>query len=220
MTTQRLPDNAPATQLFPEFRQFYDLLTLEVAGLTEEQLDFASDRWEWAGWSIRGQVSHLAAMHLRWLVGRWGKVLFPAGPPKQLDYDNLFAAEADRWLDPIRYRSMSVLLDKIGVALDLLETVLEGKTVEDLRQMRLVHVMAGDYWKMMLQAHPDGVTVNPAHPEELTMNFEWTVRHMYFEDVTHLYNIQRLKRAQGLAAVAETPRVGYWMVDGWDRSEP
>ena len=43
---------------------------------------------------------------------------------------------------------------------------------------------------------------------------------MYFEFVTHLYNIQRLKRAQGLTAVVKLPGVGYWVLPGWDRSEP
>ena len=42
---------------------------------------------------------------------------------------------------------------------------------------------------------------------------------MYFEEVTHLYNIQRLKRAQGLQAVVEVPKAGYWVLEGWDTSE-
>jgi hypothetical protein len=46
------------------------------------------------------------------------------------------------------------------------------------------------------------------------------LRHLYFEEVTHLYNVQRLKRAQGLPTVVVVPRVGYWVLDGWDRSEP
>jgi hypothetical protein len=41
-----------------------------------------------------------------------------------------------------------------------------------------------------------------------------------FEETTHLYNIQRLKRAQGLSTIVEVPPVGYWVLDGWDRSEP
>jgi hypothetical protein len=49
---------------------------------------------------------------------------------------------------------------------------------------------------------------------------EATMRHSYFEEATHLYNIQRLKRAQGLPTVAEVPKIGYWMVEGWDTSEP
>jgi hypothetical protein len=45
---------------------------------------------------------------------------------------------------------------------------------------------------------------------------EGTVRHLYFEALTHLYNIQRLKRAQGLSACVDLPRVGYYVLPGWD----
>ena len=51
------------------------------------------------------------------------------------------------------------------------------------------------------------------------MNLEAMFRHIYFEETTHLFNIQRIKRAQGLATVSEIPKVGYWAVDGWDVSE-
>ncbi len=50
------------------------------------------------------------------------------------------------------------------------------------------------------------LTDDPTMP---AMSLEATFRHMYFEETTHLYNIQRLKRAQGLATVVEVPRVGY-----------
>ena len=46
------------------------------------------------------------------------------------------------------------------------------------------------------------------------------MRHIYFEQTTHLYNIQHLKMAQGLPAAVDLPRVGYWVQNGWDRSEP
>ncbi|GIX47769.1 MAG: hypothetical protein KatS3mg131_1980 [Candidatus Tectimicrobiota bacterium] len=75
------------------------------------------------------------------------------------------------------------------------------------------------HWQLMIQAHPHGVTPAEA-PGELVMTLEATFRHMYFEEVTHLYNIQRLKRAQGLSPVVAVPRVGYWVLEGWDRSEP
>ena len=51
------------------------------------------------------------------------------------------------------------------------------------------------------------------------MQLEATMRHIYFEEVTHLFNVQRLKRAQGLQTVSDVPEVGYWTLDGWDRSE-
>lgn len=46
------------------------------------------------------------------------------------------------------------------------------------------------------------------------------MRHIYFEETMHLYSIQRLKCGWGLPTVVEVPKVGYWMVEGWDTSEP
>ena len=70
----------------------------------------------------------------------------------------------------------------------------------------------------MIKAHPTGIT--PAdEPGKGVMLLEASIRHIYFEEITHLFNIQRLKRAQGLSTVSELPRVGYWTLDGWDISE-
>ena len=72
---------------------------------------------------------------------------------------------------------------------------------------------------LMIKAHSTGFTVT-REPDKEIMTLEASMRHIYFEEITHLYNIQRLKRAQGLPGVVDLPRVGYWVVDGWDRSEP
>jgi hypothetical protein len=45
MTGAPLSDDTPGTALFPEFASLYPLIASEVEGLTESQLDFASDRW-------------------------------------------------------------------------------------------------------------------------------------------------------------------------------
>ena len=71
----------------------------------------------------------------------------------------------------------------------------------------------------MSRAHHTGITAE-GDPASGTMTLEATFRHIYFEEVTHLYNIQRLKKAQGLQLSVEVPEVGYWMLDDWDRSEP
>ena len=76
----------------------------------------------------------------------------------------------------------------------------------------------------MSRAHPRGVTIEgtPQKGEMAagTMSLEATFRHIYFEEITHLYNIQRLKKAQGLPSFVDIPKVGYWTLDDWDRSEP
>ena len=48
MSEAPLPANATATALSPQFEsQIYGMYSAEVEGLTEPQLDFESDRWEW-----------------------------------------------------------------------------------------------------------------------------------------------------------------------------
>ena len=75
-------------------------------------------------------------------------------------------------------------------------------------------------WDVMIHAFPENAGVSlDLGSNEVTMSLEGTMRHIYYEEVTHLFNIQRLKRAQGLVAVSELPEAGYWTVEGWDVSE-
>jgi len=74
-------------------------------------------------------------------------------------------------------------------------------------------------WEMMAKAHPHGVT-SEGTPAKGSMTLEATMRHIYFEEITHLYNIQRLKKAQGLRSNSVIPKVGYWTLEDWDKSEP
>ena len=76
---QQIMDDSRGTELFPEYATLYDLIAAEVEGLTDEQLDFESDRWEWSKWSTRQQLSHMAFLIYRWLIVRWGETLFPDG---------------------------------------------------------------------------------------------------------------------------------------------
>ena len=77
-----------------------------------------------------------------------------------------------------------------------------------------------DLWQLFSQAHPRGIRPNSSDPSKFYMTLEATFRHRYFEHTTHLYNIQRLKGAQGLGPPVQIPFEGYWALPGWDRSEP
>jgi hypothetical protein len=66
------------------------------------------------------------------------------------------------------------------------------------------------------QAHPHGFAPSPTDPARWILSLEGTARHLYFEATTHLYNIQRLKRAQGLSVCVNLPRIGYYVLPGWD----
>ena len=216
MSIQKIPDDAPASALFPEFETLYDLIAPEVEGLTDEQLDWTSDEWEWAHWSIRRQTSHMASLLFRWLVVRWADTLYPDGEHGVEDVEGVAVSENDRALD-VRYHDMDVILGKLREGIALAQSVLAQRSAGFLRSNTLVTPY--DARRVFVNgAHPHGITMDPEAGTETT-TLEATFRHMYFEETTHLYNIQRLKRAQGLATVVEVPRVGYWALDGWDRSE-
>jgi hypothetical protein len=217
MTTPHIPDSAPGTVLFPEYSGLYELIAREVEGLTDTQLDFSSDQWEWAKWNIRRQLSHMASLIYGWLLGRWGDTLFPDGNHSVADVPGLTASGFDRRLDDQRYWELPVILHALQEAIALTQRVLAQRNVGFLRSHTCLRDFP-DHWRLMIHAHPTGIT-RTDEPDKLVMSLEGTVRHIYFEETTHLYNIQRLKRAQGLATRIEVPHVGYWILDGWDRSE-
>lgn len=204
--------------LFPEYDTLYDLIAREVEGLSEEQLDFQSDRWEWARWSIRRQLSHMASLIYRWMVVRWGDVLFPQGDHGVEDVAGLAESAYDRRMDEEKYWDLPVIMDKLRGGIDLVRRVLRERDAAFLRSHTYLQHQA-PYWELMSRAHPTGITPT-GRPGEAEMTLEATIRHIYFEEITHLYNIQRLKRAQGLTATVDLPRVGYWTLEGWDTSEP
>lgn len=216
MSAENIPDDAPGSALFPEFETLYDLIAPEVEGLTDGHLDWTSDRWEWARWSIRRQTSHMASLLFRWLVVRWADTLYPDGEHGVEDVEGLAMSANDRALD-VRYHDIDVILGKLLEGIAIAQSVLAERTVGFMRSNTLVTEYNPER-ALVVSAHPHGITLDAEAGTETT-TLEATFRHMYFEETTHLYNIQRLKRAQGLATVVDVPRVGYWMLDGWDRSE-
>lgn len=223
MTQHSISEDAPGGVLFPEYTTLLDLISREVQGLSDEQLDWESDRWEWSKWSIRRQLSHMSSLIYSWLLRRWGDTLFPDGG-HGVDDVTAHVEMTDRYWGQAAtqsraYPELAMILDALSGGIDLAQLVLAERSVGFLRSHTLVLTgNRGPQQVLMEKAHLSGIT----HTDEQTTQrtLEWTMRHIYFEETTHLYNIQRLKRAQGLSAVVEVPKVGYWVVEGWDRSEP
>ena len=213
-----IPESSKGSDLFPEFEDLFELIKLEVAGLSDRQLDYTSTRWTWSEWSIRNQLSHMASLIPRWLVVRWGNELFPQGNHGIPDLDSITNSPSDRRLDDQIYWQKNKILCSLNQYLVLACDVLKERNVGYLRS-RIVNRGATPQWKSMSRAHHTGITAE-GDPASGTMTLEATFRHIYFEEVTHLYNIQRLKKAQGLRPSVNVPKVGYWMLDDWDRSEP
>ena len=217
MTQQHVTDDSPASVLFPEFDSLYDLIADEIHGLTDAQLDWTSDEYAWAEWSIRNQLSHMASLTYRWLLLRCGDNIFPDSNHGIEDVQSIANSPSDRRLDDEKYWELPVILKMLDGGIRLVQQVLSERTVEFMRS-HSVTSEASASWDLMLRAHPEGIT----HSEDKTMRimrYDAMVRHIYFEETTHLFNIQRLKRAQGLSTVSDVPKVGYWAVEGWDVSE-
>ena len=220
MTTEQLPDDAPGTALFPEFEtQIYEWASLEVAGLTDEELDFESDRWGWSGWSIRRNLSHMASGDFRWFWQRWGKTLYPGGLPNGEELDRIVESPHDRRLDENVYWEIGTILEMLRRAQGLWWTVISAETVGSL-QAKEIELDNNGVMVNYPQLFPRGLRENPNDSSKIFASLENTIRHRYFEHTTHLYNIQRLKRAQGLETVVDLPEVGYFTMPDWDRSEP
>ena len=218
--SEQLAQDAPATALFPQFGAIHGMVSAEVGGLTEAQLDFESTRWEWSLWSIRRQVSHIASLHFRWLLLRWTDHNLAHGLPVPEDLEGIVSSPSDRRLDDAKYWELDTLLLKVMEAMELCQAILARETVGSLQSRELRWDNVPPHWKLFQQAHPRGIRRDPTNPEVATITLEYTFRHIYFEDITHLYNIQRMKRAQGLPAVIQIPFEGYWARPDWDRSEP
>ncbi len=217
MTKEGVSVDTPGSALFPEFDTLSELISNEVEGLTDDQLDWRSDEYAWADWSIRVQISHMASLIFRWLILRWGDDLFPDGDHGVDDVEGLGASPFDRRLDDTKYFTLPKILEKLEQGIELARRVLAERSVGFLRSHTLTQTLDG-MWVTMIKAHPTGVTATDS-PNRVIMQLEGSIRHIYFEEITHLFNIQRLKRAQGLTTVSELPRVGYWVIDGWDVSE-
>ncbi len=218
MTQSSISESSPGSALFPEYESLHDLIAAEVTGLTDAQLDFESDKWAWSEWSIRRQLSHMASLLYRWMLVRWGDTLFPDGAHGVDDVAGVAASSYDRRLDERRYWELPAILGQLRGGIDLARKVMAEREVGFLRGHSIPH-QRSPQWVLMHKAHPTGI-VPASDAEQGTITLEATFRHMYFEETTHLYNIQRLKRAHGLRAAVDVPRVGYWVLDGWDRSEP
>ncbi len=208
----------PALPLFPLFSSYEGMVAREVEGLTDAQLDWTSPRWGWSEWSIRNNISHVASHLFRWYILRWGDQIFPEGIPFRDEVDYL-AALPHRQLDKEQWWEIDVVLGKLGEALQMTRDILSKETVGSLNAKTLT-TEGSSFYDQISDRYPGTLTLDPDNPSIQTMTLEGCFHHSEGELVTHLYNVQRLKRAQGLAAKVELPPIGYWTLDTWDRSEP
>lgn len=204
----------PASGIMPTYRLLLDWVTAEVEGLDDDQLDFDDhhpDR-EWMWWSIRRQVSHIAWDALIFTRRRCAPLLWPDGNvPEPIDWTAHRLGPAARWdrvLDETRFWAVPDLLDKMALGNSWLAEVVATQPIETLRAtVETIH--GNHFWAYVITTLPRGAERIDNPPGHIRYTLEGSLWMVFYEQMTHIRTIQRLKLAQGLEPAVVLPRVGY-----------
>jgi len=225
MPTKRANPKAPALSLFPLFDTYSDMVKMEIGSLNDAQLDWTSPNWRWSEWSARDNVSHVASHLFRWYILRWGSQLFPQGIP-YFNEVHYLAGLPTRRLDAERWGSKEEILKKLDEGIAMIKGALSKETVRSVTQ-KYLKMGTPSFYSRISERYDKGrpesektLRQDPNDPSIWYLTLEGNIHHSEGEMVTHLYNVQRLKKAQRLASKVKLPEIGYWTLPGWDRSEP
>jgi hypothetical protein len=200
--------------LMPPYAQLLLWAKAEVEGLTAAQLDFddLSPDKEWMWWSIRRQVSHMAWDSLVFTHRRCAGLLWPDGDhPEPVVWKHHHLGREmkyDRLLDEDLFWEMPDLLDKFALGLSWLERVVAEHPIEELRDTTQT-VKGTNFWSYVITTLPRGAGHDPDDPLLINYDLEGSLWMVFYEMLSHIRTIQRLKIHQGLPLAVELPRVGY-----------
>ncbi|MGQ4810510.1 hypothetical protein NKDENANG_03982 [Candidatus Entotheonellaceae bacterium PAL068K] len=204
----------PRVGAMPYYPHLVTWVEAEVEGLTDAQLDVDDlhpDR-EWLWWSIRRQVSHMAWDALVFPHRRCAELLWPDGnipAPVVWEHHHLGPSmKYDRMLDEDLYWQIPDLLEKLRLGICWLERVVTERSIETLRAT-VASVRGTNFWRYVIQTLSRGAEPDPDREAYIRYTLEGSLWMVFYELLSHLRTIQRLKRHQNLPLVAELPRVGY-----------
>lgn len=199
----------------PPYRRIIGWIEAESAGLTPDQLDFDDTHPdnEWMWWSVRRQVSHIAWDSLVFTSRRCGSLLWPDGDvPRPIEWEHHLMGNPecawDRVLDETKYWELRDLIAKVDTGIGWLERVVTEQPVEALRA-DVTSVRGTPFWKYAITTLPRGAGADPERRGYLRYTLEASLWMVFYEMLTHVRTIQRLKLHLGLALAQELPRVGY-----------
>jgi len=216
----------PGRELFPDYPRVPALYRAEVEGLTEAQLDRRRPEKSWGLWSVRDQVSHMASVPYRWILNRWGGILFGDGLPR--DPELLRTGFSGRMMNPARFHAIGDLLAAQEDAFALAWEVLGRETRGSMRAKEITERLPPGArrppayedvraWReLSIKPHPTGAWLDPADPDLFHFDLEYTFRHILWEAYAHLKTIQMHKRAEGLPPRSEIPDEGYVRILTWE----
>lgn len=203
-----------AQGLMPPYRRLVEWVRAETDGLTADQLDFddtSPDR-EWMWWSIRRQVSHIAWDALVFTHRRCASLLWPDGvEPEPVVWRHHHIGpdmKFDRRLDEDLYWEVPDLIAKMEIGIGWLERVVADHPIEMLRA-DVTSVRGTHFWQYVITTLARGAGPDPDRPGFIRYDLEGSLWMVFYEQLSHIRTMQRLKAAQGLSTVAALPRVGY-----------
>lgn len=208
-----MPEDA-SLGMMPPYRRLVEWMEAETAGLTTEQLDLddLSPDKEWMWWSIRRQVSHTAWDALVFTHRRCADLLWPDGnEPEPVVWKHHHLGKEmkyDRVLDEDLFWEVPDLIEKMSIGIGWLERVVAEQSIETLRaDSTSIH---GTYfWQYVITTLARGAGADPDRPGYIKYNLEGSLWMVFYEQLTHIRSIQRLKEFQGIPLAQELPRVGY-----------
>ncbi|MGB5755483.1 MAG: hypothetical protein WBM50_01090 [Acidimicrobiales bacterium] len=198
----------------PPYRRLLQFLEVELDGLTAEQLDYddKSPDSEWMWWSIRRQVSHIGWDALVFTHRRCAHLLWPDGDePEPVVWRHHHLGpdmKYDRLLDEDLFWEIPDLLAKIELGNGWLARVVAERSIEELRADH-TSVRGTYFWQYVITTLPRGAGPDPARHGYISYDLEASLWMVFYEQLTHIRTIQRLKAHQGLPLAQDLPRVGY-----------
>ena len=216
-----------ARALFPEIPQVVELYAKETKNLPEETLRRTREEKSWGSWSIQDQVSHVASLPYRWLLIRWGAILFTDELPRDKGLFERFDGRMmkDEYCPQIQ-DLIDVMRDSFALAWEVLgaettESIRDGRKISERVPRGMIRPGTGEnvrQWRenVTLKAHRTGVWIDPEDTELFHFNLEYTFRHMLWEAYAHLKTIQMHKKEEDLEPLVSIPQEGYICVLKWE----
>ncbi|MDE0332570.1 MAG: hypothetical protein OXL41_11940 [Nitrospinae bacterium] len=192
----------------------------ELIDLSEEQLD-RTGMEEWARWSPRRQLSHMAYITTRWFMVLYGATGLPWPVVDMSQFATFInTRDDDRRFSSKRYGDIEWLHLRFSEACEAAANQVEKLANEDSANKSLLFVFTDssvvgvseersvDLWSRCMKCHPDGFTIDPEHGHGFRITPLATLRHVLWDDLIHLRSIRLHREALGLSPVYPDAPVG------------
>lgn len=192
----------------------------ELTDLSEAQLDRTGTE-EWARWSPRRQLSHMAYITTRWFMVLYGATRLP-WPVVDMSQFSTFinTRDDDRRFSSDRYGDIEWLHLRFSEACEVAASEVEKREQELSTKNEILFVFTDtsvvgtsdersvDLWNRCMKCHPDGFAIDPEHEYGFRITPLATLRHVLWDDLIHLRSIRLHREALGLPAVYPDAPVG------------